>query len=257
MAATMRPSDLNPRPFYVCDSSGAPVTGLVTGSFTYRAIRTPPGGSPAAWTHSTTVVEIGSGWYVAIPTMPSMACNWLYQVIHATHIVTPFAWEDELEAWDRDAIASLIAKPIVRVQGQGTVGQPVALDPIYAYRKAVIVIGVVDADGDPAPLTTDYASGSWKVGFRSQTTQSGAAPRLDAVDGTPAGFGLLIADGSIIITIPDDLSIFGAMTEGASPTDQMTIDMEVTAEQPAGQTCSVVAPSALTIKKRAEGSGAP
>jgi ribosome biogenesis GTPase A len=49
-------------------------------------------------------------------------------------------------------------------------------------------------------------------------------------------------------------TIFNALTEGATPTERLTIDMEVTAENPSGQTVSIVAPSPLTIKKRAEGS---
>lgn len=253
----MQPSDQVDKYIDVRNAStGAAVTGLVTGDFTFAAWHTPYGGASATWTHAAVVSELGAGRYRIRLTLPSTGGNWVFYVTHATHIVTPGGWEDELEIVDQAAIAALIARPVVRVQGSGTLGEVATLPDIIAYRKAIITLSIVDGTGAAVHLATDYTN--WKVGFRSVTTQSGGAPRLDAVHGTPTGFGLVVDDsGLAVITIPDDLTIFGAITEGATPVDDITIQMEVTAEAPAGQTVSIVAPSSLRIKKRAEGSGAP
>ena len=254
MATAMQPAGQLDKTFYVQSAAGAAVTGLVTGDFTVTAWATPYGGSTATWPHGFTVSELGSGWYRGRFTLPASAGQWSLVPAHATHLVTPFGWEDELENYDRDAIASLVARPIVRVRGSGTLGEAVPdLPTLVAYRKAVITLSVVDDDGDPAPIDVDYTN--WAVGFRSKTTQSGGAPRLDATHGNPTGFSLVIAAGLITITIPDDLTIFGALTEGATPTEEVTITMEVVADNPSGQTVSIIAPSNLRIVKRAHGSG--
>jgi hypothetical protein len=254
MEDTMQPADQLEKTFYVSSTAGAAVTGLVTGNFTVTAWHTPYGGTTATWTHGTVVSELGSGWYRARLTLPATAGQYVYGLTHASHIVTPFAWEDELEIMDQAAIAALVARPVVRVQGSGTLGETATLPDLIAFRKAVITISIVDVDNDPVALATDYTT--WAVGFRSTTTQSGGAPRLDAVHGTPTGFGLVVDDaGLITITIPDDLSIFSAITEGTTPVDEITIQMEIVADKPSGQTVTIVAPSTLRIKKRAHGSG--
>lgn len=251
----MQPANQLDKDFYVSSNAGVAVTGLVTANFAFTAWHTPYGGATATWSHATVVSELGSGWYRARLTLPSTAGQWLFGITHATHIVTPFAWEDELEVADLASVAALVARPVVRVQGNGTLGEPADLPTLIAYRKAVIVISIVDGTGAPVALASGYTN--WAVGFRSLTTQSGGAPRLDAVHGTPTGFGLVVDDsGMLTITIPDDLSIFGAITEGAVPVDEITIQMEVVADSPSGQTVPIVAPSSLRIKKRAHGSGA-
>lgn len=248
----MQPADQLDKDFYVSSSAGAAVTGLVTGDFTITAWHTPYGGSTATWSHGLVVSELGSGWYRARLTLPSTAGQWTLSIAHATHIVTPFGWADELENYDADAMAALVARPIVRVMGSGTLGEVAALPTLINKRKSIITLAIVDENGDPAPIDVGYSS--WKVGFRSQTDQTATPPKLDAIHGTPTGFSLVVIAGLVTITIPDDCTIFGALTEGATPTDQVTIDMEVTAENPAGQTVSIVAPSPLTIRKRVEGS---
>lgn len=247
----MQPDEPLDKVFYVATSAGVAVLGLVTGDFTVTAWHTPAGGSTATWTHGLVVSELGTGWYRARFTLPA-AGQWFLQVAHATHVVTPWGWEDQLQNYDADAIAALVASPVVTVLGSGTLGGVAALPTIICKRKAVIVLAVVDENGDPAPIDVGYTS--WKVGFRNQADQSLTPPKLDAIHGTPTDFGLVITAGLITITIPDNCSIFTPMVEGVSPTDQMTLDMEVTAEQPAGQTVAIVAPSPLIITKRAEGS---
>jgi len=252
----MQPADQLDKDFYVVSSAGAAVTGLVTANFTITAWHTPYGGSTATWSHGLVVSELGSGWYRARLTLPATAGQYVYGLTHASHIVTPFAWEDELEIMDQAAIAALVARPVVRVQGSGNLGETATLPDQNAIRKAVITLSIVDVDNDPVALATDYTT--WAVGFRSTTTQSGGAPRLDAVHGTPTGFGLVVDDaGLITITIPDDLSIFSAITEGATPVDSVEVDMEVVGDSPSGQTISIVAPSRFRILKRAHGSGSP
>jgi hypothetical protein len=248
----MQPADQLDKDFYVSSSAGAAVTGLVTGNFTVTAWHTPYGGSTATWSHGLVVSELGSGWYHARLTLPATAGQWTLSIAHATHIVTPFGWADELENYDLDGMAALVARPIVRVQGSGTLGEVAALPTLINKRKAIITLAIVDENGDPAPINVGYLN--WKVGFRSQTDQTATPPKLDAVHGTPTGFSLVVIAGLVTITIPDDCSIFGALTEGATPTELVTIDMEVTAENPSGQTVSIVAPSPLVIRKRVEGS---
>ncbi len=252
----MQPADQVDKQIYVTNSAGAAVTGLVTGNFTFVAWHTPYGGTGATWTHAAAISELGSGWYNVRFTLPATAGTWSFRVVHATNDVTPWGWSDDLGNYDLDAIAALVARPVVRVQGSGTLGEAIGdLPVLVAYRKAIITIGVLDENGDPAPINVGYTS--WAVGFRSLTTQNGGAPRLDATHGSPTGFSLVIAAGTITITIPDDLTIFGALTEGATPSDEVTISMEVVADNPSGQTVSIVAPSNLRIVKRAHGSGTP
>ncbi len=248
----MQPAEQIDKYFEVRDSSGAAVTGLVTANFAFVAWHTPYGGANATWTHGSVVSEIGAGRYRVRFALPPAAGSWVFYPTHATHVVTPYGWEDELQVMDTDAVAGLIARPVVRVSGDGTLGEPATLPTLIAYRKAIITIGVLDNNDDPFDFT-GYTS--WAVGFRSATTQSGGAPRLDAIHGTPAGFGLAVSSGLITITIPDDLTIFGALTEGVTPTEEVTIEMEVVADNPSGQTVSIVAPSDLRIRKRAHGSG--
>lgn len=249
----MQPADQLDKDFKVLDPSDAPVTGLVTGSFVITAWHTPYGGSTATWSHGLVVSELGSGWYRARLTLPSTAGQWVLTIAHATHTVIPSGWEDELQNYDADAIASLVARPVVRVQGGGTLGSTVSLPEIIAYRKSIITVAILDDTGAPLNLA-GYTN--WAVGFRSQSTQSGAAPRLDATHGSPTGFSLVVSTGLVTITLPDDLTgVFGAITEGATPVDSITIDMELVADNPSGQTISIIAPSPLRIKKRAYGSG--
>lgn len=250
----MQPGESVDHYFEVRTTAGAAVTGLVTGDFTVAVWHTPYGGSSASWTHGAAVTELGSGRYRVRFALPATAGSWALYLTHASHLVSPGGWADELQAYDLDAIASLVAKPVVRLQGSGTLGEAAAVPDLVAYRKAILTLSVLDGNGDPYDFTswTNFA-----VGFRSPTTQSGGAPRLDAVHGTPTGFSLVVSAGLVTITIPDDLSIFGAITEGATPAESVDVDMEVVGDNPSGQTISIIAPSRFRIIKRAHGSGSP
>lgn len=253
----MQPGDPLDKDFYVSTPAGAAATGLVTANFTFTAWHTPYGGTTATWSHGTVVSELGGGWYRARLTLPSTAGQWVFSIAHATNTVTPFGWEDELEVADLASIAAMIARPTVRVTGDGTIGDTVTLDDIVAWRKSVIQLSFVDGNGDPVHLASDYTN--WSVGFSATDTQTGGAPRLDCVNTSPTGFGLVPDDsGLLTITIPDDLSgLFDGITEGAAPDADLVVLMEVTAEAPSNQTISMVAPSQLRILKRVVGSPAP
>jgi hypothetical protein len=250
----MQPGDSVDHYFEVRTPAGVAVTGLVTADFTFTAWHTPYGGTSASWTHGAAVTELAAGRYRVRFALPATAGAWGFYLTHATHIVTPVGWEDELETYDLDAIAAIVAKPVVRLQGSGTLGEAAAVPDLIAFRKAILTLSVLDGNGDPYDFT---GWANFAVGFRSPSTQSGGAPRLDAVHGTPTGFAMVVSAGLITLTIPDDLSIFSAITEGATPVDSVEVDMEVVGDSPSGQTISIVAPSRFRILKRAHGSGSP
>ncbi len=256
-----QPGDSVDHVFDVRTSAGVAVTGLVTGDFTFTAERRTTSGTWGTFSHAAVVTELGFGKYGLRFSLPTIACQrWALWIAHTTYIVSVSGWEDELESADLASIAALVNRPVVRVRGSGTLGATAVLPAIVAWRESIIVITIEHADGSPVHLDSDYVY--WTVGFRNQRDQTSASdPHLDAIHGTPTGFGIVPDDsGLLTITIPDDCSdLFDAIGEGITPDPSVTVDMEVTAVfgGTGGEIVSIIAPSPLTIRKRAVGSGAP
>jgi hypothetical protein len=253
-----RPGDTIRRYLRIEDNAGAGVTGLTIAALTVTAGKWNDGsGSPASHSPSAALTEVGLGVYWLSYTLPNAAGSFYVQVlpVSASHHPHVRGWEDVVEANDIDSVGSLVARPVVTVGNSGTLGQVTPIS-IPSKRRAVLTFAILDQNGDPIDMTGGVTYTNFKVGFRSQTDMTATPPKLDAVHGTPTGFGIVTSDGLVVVTIPMACTIFNVLAEGASPETSETINYEITAEvvgtSPA-ERIAVVASSPLTITRREEG----
>jgi hypothetical protein len=251
-----RPGDTVRKQIRVIDTTGAGVTGLTISAFTVTAGYWANGaGSPAVFSPSASLTEIAGGRYWIQYTLPNIVGNFYIQIlpVSASHFCSAERFQDELENNDFDSIGSLVARPLVTISGQGTLGQ---ITPLNIVNKKHVVLSFAfnDVNGSPINMTAGVTYTNFKFGVRSQTDQTLTPPKLDATNGSPTGFAIVGSNGMVQVTIPMNASFF-TLAEGASPALSVTHQYDLTAElvAAAGERVSLVQSSPLTIWRREEG----
>jgi len=239
--------------------AGTAVTGKVLGDFTFVAWYLATGGSVTAYAHGSTITEISSGYYAWTFSLPPVKANWAVDISPAsgTDLLQFVSASGYVENNDLDLIAASVARPLVTITGQGTIGQvtPVAL---IHKRYRWLRFAFNDANGAAIDMTAGVNYTSYIWGIRGYPDQTLSPPKLDATDGlATAGFAWSIVGslGYIDIKVPMDATIFGGLTEGASALDQVEYRHELTAFDvtPAHERVSLVQSSQLLVTRREVG----
>ncbi len=251
-----QPGEIVGKRLRVVNAAGTGVTGLLISDFTVTSYYRPKGGSWTSYSAGAALTSLGSGLYGITYALPSVPAQYFVQIIpnSSSNFASVEAWEDEAEAQDLDAMYGLVARPIVTVSGQGTVGQ-IKDVTITSHRNWILTYGFADQTGTPIDMTSGTVYANYKVGFRGVKDQTATPPKLDAIHGTPAGFGITGGLGFLTVTIPMGCTIFNALPEGASVADSIVIKYEITGERvaAAGERVALVASSNMTLTRREEG----
>jgi hypothetical protein len=240
-------------------AAGVASTGKVTGDFTFTAYHKPNGGATATYTHGSVITELASGYYDWTYSAPSTAGQYGIDCVAAsgTDVVYNVMESGELESNDLDSIYAIVARPIVTVSGQGTIGQITPLTLVNKRYREVIFQFVDDA-GTNINMTTGVNYTAYTFGVRDRTDDTLTPPKVDAVNGTTTtGFTYVIAgsDGAISVKIPEDATFF-TLTEGASSSDILELRYELTGDligATSGCTVSLVQSSPLYLVPRKVG----
>ncbi len=212
-------------------AAGVAATGKVLADFTGVGYTYPSGGPAASYTLTLAIAELANGYYAATYLLPSAAGHYGVDILAAsgTDTVEAVLFSGELEANDLDQMAALLARPVVGLSSSGTIGQQVSLTLVNKrYRE--IVFSFVDADGTAVDMTT-YTGVTF--GVRSKTDQTLTPPKIDAINTTPTAastYVITTAVGSITVKIPEDATFF-TLTEGATPSDTLELEYELTGDQ--------------------------
>lgn len=252
----MKPGDPVNKFIRVTTAAGVAVTGLNLASFTVEAYYKAPGVAAATFTHASSITEMGSGWYLWTFTLPAVACEWAVRIARATgtDLVSPNRYDGETEGQDLDAIYAAVARPIVTLSGQGTIGQVTAVS-LVAYRRRVLRFSFVDESGVAINMAAGTVYEAYAFSVRDPTDQTLTPPKFDGVHNTPAGFTIVGGSGYIDVTIPESASFFDAIDEGADVEDTHALRFELTGDVvgTSGQTVALVVSSPMTLLRREVG----
>lgn len=246
----MRPNETVCKYFKILDEEGAPVAGAVVGDLTLTGWHRPAGGTPATWTLSATLTEVATNLYALTFLSPPTAGQWGLWIdpVDTTQQIEFAHVSGETENQDLDSLHNAVSRPIIGVSGQGTIGQTVPLT-LVAYRYRVITFIFNDEDGEPIDMTagTTYTNYRWSV--RARTSQSATPPKYDQTTNITGGVGF------VNVTVLEAASFFGAISEGATPTDTYEARHELVGDLVAvsGETVALVPSSTLTLTRREEG----
>ena len=250
------PGEIVGKRLRVVNAAGTGVTGLLISDFTITSYYRQKGGSWTSYSAGAALTSLGSGLYGITYALPSVPAQYFVQIIptSASNYASVEAWEDEAESNDLDALYGLVARPLVTISGQGTIGQ-IKDVTITNKRHWLLTYGFADQNGNPIDMTIGTTYTNYKVGFRAVKDQTLTPPKLDAIHGTPTGFAITAGLGVINVTIPMNCSIFGALTEGASVADSVIIKYEITGElvAAASERVALVQSSSMTLSRREEG----
>lgn len=252
------PSNTVTKFFYVSTAAPAAVTGLTIGNFLVVAVYKPRSSAPVAWTHASALVDLGTslgvgwnGWYAWTYTMPAAGdsdCAIDITPTNAAHFLRFAASQGELEPKDLLSIYNAASKPVVTINGQGTIGQITPITLINKrYRKLTFTF--VDSNGANIDMTAGVTYTNYVFGTRSKTDQTATPPKADQTTGIVGG------NGYVEVTILEAASFFNALTEGASVQEKIEIFYELTADlvAVANETVPLVQSSLLTIYRREVG----
>jgi len=152
----VQPGDTEYLQFKVEDDDGDDVTGLTTGSFSYRAQHAPYGSGFSNFTDASAITELGSGWYQVAYTYPNTGGKIFYLVSPASaahHIVEGDAGvSGELEDYDLNALVANTLQSVTSFTDGFAIGDTVALE-IVARRYTPKTATVKDDDGVPVDLS--------------------------------------------------------------------------------------------------------
>lgn len=207
-----QPNDSRTKFFKIEDVAGAAVTTRVTGDFTFIGYYKPLGGAITTWTHGSTVVHQGSGWYAWTFTVPPLTGDWFLQPVPnsaADYLVTPTV-SDETENQDLDSIYANTTTLSGVLSGTAVLGNQIGIE-LPVYRRRSFSITVRDSAGSLADLT-QYSN--IRIGIRSQ---DGVAMRWFASNDSPYGFAISgDGSGSLNLTFPENANGPVAVTWTAS-----------------------------------------
>lgn len=254
----MRPGDPTHRLIRVFNADDTPALGLTLASFTATARAR--GYAASAWstyTHGAALVEIGGGDYALSFLAPPSAGWWRFILVpnDATKQVWPGSWEGECETQDLDSIytgLSAVQLGQIRNVYLGFTWNA----ELIAYRWQRWEIPVVDQNGAPVDLS-GYTNLALSVRTQNQTTK-----KLDASNGSPAGFVLTASAGGIVtVEWPESLGTVGSAADIYSivPTgaNQMTEALwyEITGDVggDATKTVPIIRSSSLVVGRREVG----
>lgn len=255
----MQPGNTAHRLILVLDASDAPVTGLTLAAFTVVAYARGYGASVwSAFTHSAALVEVGGGYYALSHLAPPSAGWWrlVLRPVDLTRTVWNCSWEGEAETQDLDSIytgLSAVQLGVIRNVYLGFTWNA----ELIAYRWNQWSIPVVNQTGAPVDLS-GYTNLALSVRTKDQTTK-----KLDASNGSPAGFVLTASAGGIVsVNFPESLGTVGSAADiysivpAASLTMSEPLYFEITGDVAgnAAQTVPIIRSSSLTIGRREVGS---
>ncbi|HYG66690.1 MAG TPA: hypothetical protein VD838_03490 [Anaeromyxobacteraceae bacterium] len=235
-----QPADTVTKVVHVVDASGAGVEGLDLADFEFVALE-----DGAAYTHNSTIEEIGDGDYKWTFSQPSSRAHKYIRIrpTNAAHRCVMTAarsvcYEGEVENQDLDSIYAATARPVISLTGEGTLGQKVPIT-LHKDRWRKLEFQIVDENDEPVALDSDYDG--WAIGVRS------ADQSTTEWDGTGA---IIVPDDSGLLTveIPENASFFAALTEG---TAQVTLYYEIVANLGgnSAKTVAIVPSSELTLSR--------
>jgi hypothetical protein len=236
----------------ILDVDGQPVPALDETDLTITAWHKPYGGALATFTHGTTLTEVATNFYALTFTGPTTAGQWGYWAIptDATYQIEWAQISDETENQDNDSLYNAVARPIIGLTGQGTIGETVPLSMV-AHRYRVLRFTFVDSAGVNVDMTsgTTYENFRWSV--RDPEDQTEANAKYDQSSNITAG------DGWVQVVVLEAASFFSAIAEDDTVEDKKDLRHELVADIVAvsGETIALVPSSVLTLTRREEGTG--
>lgn len=248
-----RPGDVISRVFRVLDAADAAVTGLTSSDFTFRPYQNAlgSGDTMASWTHNAVLTELANGYYQIELALPSSPSEFFFgiEANSSSHFVSIQGIEGEVEARDIDALAGLIAKPVVTRSTAANTPAGTAVDiELVAYRARELVWSIQDSSGTGIDLT---AYSALTFGVRA-TDQTDSDAKLDATDLTSGWSISGTAAGVLTVEVPDDAAFFAAIDEGANADSSVDLFYEITGTL-GGEVYSLVRSSRLRLLRREVG----
>jgi len=201
-------------------TTGAAVTGLVTGNFSvdYYLDTTTPS---AAFT----VTEIGSGYYRVNATLPATAGYLNIFISSAGTVVTPDQWAGEIEGQDADSIFAVVVRPLSQLAGASELASEVPL-VLNAYRYKSLSVSVVDQNGDPIDLS---GYNNWTFNVWDQTHTGSVYTLASGITGS--------ALGVVAWAVPEDAAFFSFIdTAIAAGNNTATLYYDMLADEAATAT---------------------
>lgn len=204
-----QPSEVITRTFQVIDAAGAPVTGLVTASFTMPGYR-----NGAVVSLAFTITEISGGYYKIAYTLPSSAGivdGWLLPVTTTYYIVWPDLTE-ELEQYDLTALYGAVSKPTIVLNASGAPSNEIELKFVYKDYHSVSFT-VKNSDGTAVDLVA-AAYSNWKFGVKNatQTSVTSVVPYVLTTGITGDALGV------ITMIVPETASFYDLLAVGSDST---------------------------------------
>jgi len=183
-----QPGDTVKQQFEVRLADGTAVTGLTTGSFTFKAYAD---GATATW--SVTVTEIGLGGYSISYTLGSTTTSFdrFITPVSALNFIHYPDISGEIEGADLDSIAASVVRPTAVTDGNFGPANELTFSYVTGDSRP-ISFSVVDSAGSPIDLT-DYSS--FGFGIRTQDGTS-SVDQITAVTGSAGG----VVEVTILVT---------------------------------------------------------
>jgi hypothetical protein len=256
----MRAGDTTHRIVTVLNADDTPATGLTIADFTVTARGRGYGASVwSTYTHSSAIVELGSGDYALSFLAPAAAGWWRYKI--APNVATRTVWnqsfEGEIETQDLDSMFTGLSSVALGASRNIYLGNVWPSAELIAYRYNQWSIPVVDQNRDPIDLS-GWTNLALSVRTLDQTTK-----KLDATNGSPTGFVLTGSAGGIVtVEWPESLGTPGSAADiysivpAGSLTMSQALYFEVTGDVDADtdKTVPIIRSSPLIIGRREVGS---
>jgi hypothetical protein len=180
-------------------TTGAAVTTRTTADFTFVGFYRPYGGAVTTWTHGSTIVHAGSGWYAWTYAVPPSAGDWFLEPVpnSANDLLTAPPVSDETENQDLDSIFANSTSLSGVLSGTAVLGNQIGIQ-IPVYRRRSFSITVRDSAGNLAPLN---GYGNLRIGIRST---DGTSTKWFASQNSPWGFTITgDVSGTMTLTFPE------------------------------------------------------